>query len=625
MGQPSVSIPAMPLKPKILLLIMGMLACLHTLSARSPVILNEENQYTVTPEYFRVIRDCDNQLSLNEIAFQPQAKEQSHAAADCHGYWLEFSVRNTSSNQTTWYLEVSDPHIDSVTLYTREGAIGQSGFYKPFEQREYAHKNHLFRLPLQPGEESVFYLKLNPHYEINFTFLIRSDRYTLAYALQEYTMLGMYYGIILIMAVYNLFIYWSIREKTYLFYVFYAFSCGLRSFTEDGLGFQFLWPSYPATNYIIELISSPLLLISFALYSNSFLAIRRQLPGMYKLILYSCLLYFLLFLAHLSGILPDKMKSVFILLPFAFIYISAILIYLKGYTPARFYVIGYSFILASLTIYIFRIYGMLPGGPLIAYCFNIGFILEVVILSFALGDKIRVEKDAKEASQQKALEQSRENQRLKDSLNRELEIKIEERTKELQESNEKLQEAQVKIKQAYKRLEEQAQAISRLNEQLNADNKELKINVKELSKARVMFKAVNFDEFSGIYPNDDACLRYLAELKWKNGYQCRKCKNDTYSDGRASYSRRCTKCGYEESATAFTIFHRNRLPLTKAFYMVFLVGAYKKGISSEELSRKLELRQKTCWAFKQKIVQAINASSGKKFNPENWGSIFLQQ
>jgi len=588
-------------------------------------MLGEDDQYIITPDNFRVVRDCHNTLTIRELAAQPEAEEQWNAEPDCPGYWLEFTVSNLSQNGAVWYLEVSDPHIDSVALYIRDSLIGQSGYYQIFSTRNYAHKNHLFHLPLEAGKTETFYLKLNPHYEINLTFLIRSDQYVLSYALQEYGILGMYYGIILIMALYNLFIYWTIREKAYLYYVLYALSCGLRSFSEDGLGFQFLWPSYPAFNYVIELSSPPLLLISFVLYSNSFLGIRQRLPGMYRLILYLCALYFFLFLGNYTGILPDKIKSIFILLPFAVIYISAVRIYIKGYTPARFYVIGYSFIIISLTIYIFRIYGMLPSGPLIAYCFNIGFILEVVILSFALGDKIRVEKDAKEISQQKVVHQLQENQRLKDSLNQELEIKIRERTSELQESNEELKKAQTKLSEAYRQLEEQAQAISQLNERLNADNKELKINVKELSKARVMFKTVNFDEFSSIYPDDEACLRYLADLKWKSGYLCRKCKNDTYSEGRSAYSRRCTKCGYEESATAFTIFHRNRLPLTKAFYMVFLVSTYKKGISSEELSRKLELRQKTCWTFKQKIAQAINDSSGKKFNPENWGSIFLQK
>ncbi len=608
---------------KTLFLFIIFLGPLLKSAGQNVLVLGENDLYTVTPEHFRVVRDCDNMLLPEQLPFQKEASEQWNAAIDCRGYWLEFSVRNTSS--TTWYLEVSDPHIDSVALYTSDSLVGESGFYKLFSERSYAHKNHLFHLPLAKGETRTFYLRLNPHYGIRFHFSIKSDHYNLAYALNEYGVLGMYYGIILIMAIYNLFIYLSIREKVHLFFVFYALSCGLRSFAEDGLGFQFLWPSYPLFNYYVDLFSPPLLLISFALYSESFLNIRNRLPVLHRLILYSCFFYFLLFTIHFTGLLPDKSKSIFILLPFALIYISAVLIYLKGYTPARFYVVGYSFILISLTIYIFRIYGLLPEGPLIAYCFNIGFILEVVILSFALGDKIRVEKEAKEVSQHKMFVQLQENQRLKDSLNQELEIKIRERTSELQESNEELQKAQEKIEHAYAQLEEQAKSIARLNERLNADNKELKTNVKELSKARVMFKAVNFDEFSNIYPDDDTCLRYLAELKWKSGYSCRKCKNDTYSDGRSSYSRRCTRCGYEESATAYTIFHRNRLPLTKAFYMVFLVSTYKKGISSEELSRKLELRQKTCWTFKQKIVQAINASSGKKFNPENWGSIFLQQ
>lgn len=124
------------------------------------------------------------------------------------------------------------------------------------------------------------------------------------------------------------------------------------------------------------------------------------------------------------------------------------------------------------------------------------------------------------------------------------------------------------------------------------------------------FKSLSIFEFQAKFPDDDACLSYLADLKWNDGYECPKCKNKKYGKGVDKYERQCTKCCYLESPTAGTLFHKVKFSLLKAFWIVYYISTNKKGIASTELSRKLELRQKTCWLFKQKVMQAME-SSGK--------------
>ena len=63
-----------------------------------------------------------------------------------------------------------------------------------------------------------------------------------------------------------------------------------------------------------------------------------------------------------------------------------------------------------------------------------------------------------------------------------------------------------------------------------------------------------------------------------------------------------------ESPTAGTLFHKSKFPVLKAFYIVYYIATNKNGISSTELSRKLALRQKTCWLFKQKVMKAMESS-----------------
>jgi hypothetical protein len=129
-------------------------------------------------------------------------------------------------------------------------------------------------------------------------------------------------------------------------------------------------------------------------------------------------------------------------------------------------------------------------------------------------------------------------------------------------------------------------------------------------KMEARFKSLSIFEFQSKFVDEDSCLTYLAELKWKDGYECPKCKNKKYCKGVDKYQRQCTKCCYVESPTAGTLFHKMKFSILKAFWIIYYVSTCKKGIASTELSRKLELRQKTCWLFKQKVMKAM-ASSGQ--------------
>jgi two-component system, sensor histidine kinase LadS len=136
---------------------------------------------------------------------------------------------------------------------------------------------------------------------------------------------------------------------------------------------------------------------------------------------------------------------------------------------------------------------------------------------------------------------------------------------------------------------------------------------------------VDFEEFSKIYPDKETCNLFLSDLKWKDGYNCRKCKNTSYYPGHMAYSRRCTKCAYEESVTTYTIFHNTRIPINKAFYMVFLIYSTKGKISSHRLSTLLNIRQSTCWTYgsRIKIVMEERKSKLKKTNKNGWSQLVL--
>ncbi|MCD4790148.1 MAG: transposase [Bacteroidales bacterium] len=120
-----------------------------------------------------------------------------------------------------------------------------------------------------------------------------------------------------------------------------------------------------------------------------------------------------------------------------------------------------------------------------------------------------------------------------------------------------------------------------------------------------LFKNISIIEFDDLFSTDEKCFEFLAGKKWENGFICRKCGHTNYCKGKKPYSRRCTKCKSEESATAHTAFHKCKLPLTEAFKITYLV-CNNPDISTYKLSDKFNIRQMTCWKFKKKIIECIN-------------------
>lgn len=125
-----------------------------------------------------------------------------------------------------------------------------------------------------------------------------------------------------------------------------------------------------------------------------------------------------------------------------------------------------------------------------------------------------------------------------------------------------------------------------------------------------MFTGLSILEFTKKFPDNESCYRYLIDLKWKNGYSCRRCNHTQFTAGRTYYYRRCQSCRYDESVIAHTVFHGLKMPLLKMFYLVFRLSTKKKGMSTVELGNEVKIQQKTAWFFKRKIQMTMEANNG---------------
>jgi len=122
-----------------------------------------------------------------------------------------------------------------------------------------------------------------------------------------------------------------------------------------------------------------------------------------------------------------------------------------------------------------------------------------------------------------------------------------------------------------------------------------------------IFKGQEVIEFSRRFQSDLDCKKYLAELKWKGGFSCRKCGHNG-SQIRKDFSRTCNKCSDTESAGADTLFHKVKFGLLKAFHICFEMSTSTKGLSALYVAKRYSINHKTALSFMHKVREAMKSS-----------------
>ena len=131
-----------------------------------------------------------------------------------------------------------------------------------------------------------------------------------------------------------------------------------------------------------------------------------------------------------------------------------------------------------------------------------------------------------------------------------------------------------------------------------------------------MFQGLNIIDFQKKFVDSESCYRYLMDFKWGNKFTCRRCKGNRWISGRTYYYRRCQECRYDESVTSHTLFHDMKIPMLKAFHLLFRLSTKKKGMSSVELASETGVQQRTAWLFKSKVQMAMKKANKSKLTKE---------
>jgi hypothetical protein len=583
--------------------------------------------------------DVKNSLTIDQIksaTFENKFKVNVEATPVTHNpnsaWWYRINIADDPQSKNNWLLEFFDQTIDSITVYSPDKQNNYSatllGSNRPFAKRLYHHKNLSLNIGNNLNGNHFYYIRIKSHQGVNVIMVLRTVNWFISYALDEYFFFGVFYGMVLVFGLYNFMMFIAMRQKQYLYYIVYNLSIGLYEMCADGIAFQYIWPSSPTWNhnaYGIALFSASIFSVLFAQSLLNVKVNARRLNKLLKWVIALRCLYFVLCLTVNKDWFNYKIIEI---IPLTLAYFTGCYVLIKGYSAARFFVIGYSFLLVgfviksliALNIWWFTVTA--ESYYSLSFC----FIMEMVFISFAIGDRVRILKKKEEEAQLRVISELKLNEELKDALNKSLEKQVQERTKELVTKSTLIASQNEELKSVNQLLQQQSEEISRMNVLLEKDNSTLHSSIEKISHDRVMSADVDFEEFSKIYPDRETCFKFLSDLKWEKGYACRRCNNIHYGHGHLPYSRRCSKCGYEESVIAYTILQNTRIPINKAFYMIFLMYSTKGKISSHKLSEILSIRQSTCWAYSSRIKKVMETKKKeiKNAGDKGWSKLVVE-
>ncbi|UOE49439.1 chromosome partitioning protein ParA [Mucilaginibacter sp. SMC90] len=613
--------------------------CFSTgIKAQTTVQINDNvNQHIFEYKQIAYFEDTTGKLGLDGIhalflagKFQTNHQPTPVTSHNNSAYWYRIKIGKANTTSNSWILEFFDQTIDSITVYSpvdntyRATSLGSS---HPFAARFYKHKNFSVNINSSHGADDVYYIRIRSGHSVNVIMVLRTVSWFIGYALDEYFFFGVFYGMILVFGLYNFMMFIAMRQVQYLYYIIYNLSIGLYEMCVDGIAYQYIWPNNPGWNnyaYGIALFSASIFAILFA---QKLLNLKVNAPRLNKMIKGVIIFRCIYFLACININMAWFNYKIIEFLPLSISFYAGCYVLIKGYKPARFFVIGYTFLLTGFVIKTCIALNIwwLPVTEFDYYSLSVCFIMEMLFISFAIGDKVRILKKEKDDAQQNIIAQMKQNEELKDTLNRSLEVQVQERTRELVEKSSMIAEQNEELKSVNELLQQQAEEISRMNVLLEKDNIILHNDIEKVTHDRVMLTEVDFEEFSRIYPDRETCFKFLSDLKWEHGYACRKCSNTHYGSGHLPYSRRCSKCGYEESVIAYTILQNTRIPINKAFYMIFLMYSTKGKISSHKLSEILSIRQSTCWAYSSRIKKVMEARKKeiKNAGDKGWSKLVI--
>ncbi|MBC7487303.1 MAG: sensor histidine kinase, partial [Cytophagaceae bacterium] len=393
--------------------------------------------------------DKGNKLTLQQVQSPAFNKQFIHAGKSAISFgitaenmWFKIAVKNNiPDQQKEWIFEMAYPHFDSLEFYYQDekGAWQKqlTGDQTPFHTRQIFNKHFAFPVHLSDTTTHTFYFHIGGQGSLQFPLYIQSPK--TFYAAQEEISLiygGMFFGTIIIMMLYNLFIFFSLKDKVYIYYVLTNFSVLIYYFGYTGYGFQYIWPELYWVNEKVIPFGAIWTGLTTVMFAKVFLETKKYMPSVHSIFRFFIAAYVieLLLLPFVSYEIALKGASLMASLSAMLVLVSSYLIWIKGNKSARFIAFAFSFYLIGILLLNLNITGIIHRNFFVAHAMEMGTIIEISLLSLALSDKYSRLKRQTEAAQAELIDVQR-------GANEELEKKIERRTQKINQQKSELEES----------------------------------------------------------------------------------------------------------------------------------------------------------------------------------------
>lgn len=403
---------------------------------------SSDNKYFGTHLEFFKTKESISVKDLETVDFEKVTGEVPNFGVTESTIWFKGSLFNVSKCEALF--EIENQSLDTVEFFLYEGdkllAHSLAGQQVPVSEWEVQNPVLGFPFKVESDTKLDFYFKVKSKKQIIVPITVRSMESFYDSRLESHIKTGLYFGIILVMILYNLFLFISVRDINYLFYILYIASVGLAQGTLMGYTTIYLWPNneWMVENavYLFGILSGA----CTAVFIISFIKTKEYVPILHKFFVSFIVLYGVITIMVLTGYKMEAYQAINLVAGVGAIValVAAIRINNKGYMPAKFFLFAYSFFLGSIIILVLKDYGVLPYNEFTKSSVIYGSSFEIVLLSLALANRINVLREEKEASQAEALKALRENEKIIREQNVMLEQRVNERTLELQEANEEL-------------------------------------------------------------------------------------------------------------------------------------------------------------------------------------------
>jgi len=410
----------------------------------------------------RILIDPERKYTVDEVRADALA-ERFEAPADIPGdlnfgytdaaYWLRFKVRladdAAGGDFAHWFLEVAYPSLDRVEVYVgaaREPVV--AGDRQPFAQRPLAHRNLVFPLALPAGESTTVLVRVHSEGSLTVPLALWHEAALADHDRKTYAALAMYYGALAALLLYNLLLFIAVRDRSYLDYVLFVLTMAIGQLSLNGFGNQFVWPAATLWGHLALPAGFGMCGVFAALFTRTFLATRRNAPR-FDLLLRGAAALFAAGVAALF-VLPYRYgaASISVVAPlFAFLAVACGVRCRQLRVPgAGLYIAAWSLMLIGTALLGARNHGWLPTNAFTSYAMQIGSALEMLLLSFALAERINSLRRERAHAQAETLSANRRMVEALQQSEHTLAQQVAQRTRELEASNKRLQESEQRLR-----------------------------------------------------------------------------------------------------------------------------------------------------------------------------------